>query len=68
MVREDAVIDLLSSDPIHSFVIINYGEKEDSENPPEECFLLAEMPQEGFYLNLTLRNFAAQNICKLRCK
>ncbi|KAF5986327.1 hypothetical protein FCOIX_1604 [Fusarium coicis] len=48
------------------FVEIRYRAEEDFEYTWEECFLLVELPQEGFYLDLAVRGFSAQNIWKLR--
>ncbi|SCV27191.1 uncharacterized protein FFB14_01432 [Fusarium fujikuroi] len=39
--------------------------KRNTENIPEECFLMLEVPRQGIYLNLILQNFAGQDILKL---
>ncbi|EGU75518.1 hypothetical protein FOXB_13967 [Fusarium oxysporum f. sp. conglutinans Fo5176] len=38
----------------------------DTENTSEECFLVLEVPHQGIYLNVMLKNFVGHDICKMK--
>ncbi|KAF5632436.1 uncharacterized protein FTJAE_7546 [Fusarium tjaetaba] len=38
----------------------------DTESTCEECFLILEVPRQGIYLNVVLKNFVAHDLCKMK--
>ncbi|KAF5261913.1 hypothetical protein FOXYS1_7378 [Fusarium oxysporum] len=38
----------------------------DTESISEECFLMLEVPQQGVYLNVMLKDFAGHDICRMK--